>query len=453
MSMPPSEGDPADHRRIVVVGGCASGKTTLARRLSEKLGILHYELDRVAFGDGTGPPAQPRSRASFVDQLAAEDCWIADGDYVHWVEPLLARADLILFLDTSWPTATWRALKRELTARSAGEPRLGLWPALRACSRYHFDWRRASVTATGVLETRSTALAELARFAHKIRHCRSARDAVSHVATPPEFVMAARRPDLSMAHAAAAFVRQHDLDGELRFWYDAGDRHRGVYLLIAAAHCWESRLVGTDFPDWTDIATGRQRPIAVGRRIALMTSREAPLELARAWMQSFGLRLELIDQQVIGHASESFELAIIELTPSEDAIVLPLSLGEMIPIHGTIRRRAGGLQVVTPPKRWHYAAELEIESAIAETLANRMGYLHVKGSLEGGPVGIGVLARDRTSFLSRLALPAERETVDVYLPIERLGDATAVIVQAWDRRRSGELTIDAMEIVCAPGEA
>lgn len=434
------------------MGGYGSGKTTLAQILSERLGILPYELDRVVFGDGSGPPAQPRSLASFVDQLTAEDCWIADGNYVHWAEPLLARADLILFLDTSWPWAMWRALKRELTAGSRGQPRPGLRHAMRVCSRYYFDERRSSVNATGLLETRSTALAELARFAHKIRHCRSSRDAVSHVGSPPESVMAARRSNLSLAHAAAAFVRQHNRDGDLRFWYDAGDRHRGIYLAIASAHFWEHRLVSADFPDWTDIATGRQRPMAVGRRIALMTSREAPLELARGRMKSSGLRLELIDRQVIGHASESFELAIIELTPSEDAIVLPLALGEMIPIHGTIRRRRGGIQVVTRPRRWHYAAELDIESSIADTLANGTGYLHVKGSLEGGPVGIGVLARDRTRFLSRLGLPAERETVDAYLPIERLGAAAAVIVQAWDRRRSGELAIDAMEIVCVRGE-
>ena len=435
------------------MGGYGSGKTTLARFLSERLGILPYDLDRVAFGDGNGPPAQPRSLASFVDQLMAEDCWIVDGNYVRWVEPLLARADLILLLDIPAPRAMWRFLRREFTVSVPSQRRPGLWHAIRVSSRYYLDGgRRSSVDGIGLLETRSTAVAELARFAHKIRHHRSSRDAASGVGSPPESVMAARRSRLSMAHAAAAFVTTHNRDGDLRFWYDAGDRYRGIYLAIASANFWEFRLVGADFPDSADIATGRQRPIAVGNRIALMTSREAPLELARRRMKSLGLRLELIDQRAIGSGAESFELAIIELSPSADADVLPLSLGEMVPRHGTIRGHRGGIQVVTRPRRWHYAAELGVESAIAGSLANRMGYLRVTGSLEGGPVGVGVLARDLTRFLSRRVLPAGRKNVDVYLPVERLGDAAAVIVQTWDRRRSGALAIDAMEIVCARGE-
>ena len=79
------------------------------------MGIIPYELDHVVYGDGSGMPCEPRSLAAFVDQLAAEDSWVVDGNYATWVDPLLAKADLIILLDVPRLTAVWRVVKREVT--------------------------------------------------------------------------------------------------------------------------------------------------------------------------------------------------------------------------------------------------------------------------------------------------------------------------------------------------
>jgi predicted kinase len=68
----------------VIIGGSGVGKSTLARALSDKLGILAYDVDRVVDRDGRGVPTPPCVRAAFVDRLAAEERWILDCNHVGW---------------------------------------------------------------------------------------------------------------------------------------------------------------------------------------------------------------------------------------------------------------------------------------------------------------------------------------------------------------------------------
>ena len=87
-------------RRIHVTGGQGSGKTTLAARLHELTGLPVHELDLVArIGGGNGPERPEAERAALVAALAAEDAWITEGVHIGWTEPLLARAEAIVWLD------------------------------------------------------------------------------------------------------------------------------------------------------------------------------------------------------------------------------------------------------------------------------------------------------------------------------------------------------------------
>jgi hypothetical protein len=87
-------------RRIHVTGGQGSGKTTLARRLHEVTGLPMHELDLVArMGGGNGPERPIADRDAMVAAIAAEDVWITEGVHVGWTDPLLARAEVIVWLD------------------------------------------------------------------------------------------------------------------------------------------------------------------------------------------------------------------------------------------------------------------------------------------------------------------------------------------------------------------
>ena len=95
---PLSAVDPLPHRprRVLVTGCSGSGKTTLAAAIAVRLGIRHQELDALFHGPGWVP------RPTFVAEataLAATESWVVEWQYDQVRSLLLARADLLVWLD------------------------------------------------------------------------------------------------------------------------------------------------------------------------------------------------------------------------------------------------------------------------------------------------------------------------------------------------------------------
>jgi len=98
-------------RRIVVVGTSGSGKTTMARRLAEGLGLPHVELDALHWGPGwTLPPVEDFRRRT-AEALAGE-AWSTDGNYSRVRDIVWSRADTVVWLDYALPVVLWRVISR-----------------------------------------------------------------------------------------------------------------------------------------------------------------------------------------------------------------------------------------------------------------------------------------------------------------------------------------------------
>jgi adenylate kinase family enzyme len=100
-------------KRVIVVGRGASGKSTLARRLSEISQLPVIELDKIFWQPGL--IATPREQWIVIqEKLAAEREWIMDGDLGPYdaLEARLPRADTIIFLDFSLIRCAWCAIRR-----------------------------------------------------------------------------------------------------------------------------------------------------------------------------------------------------------------------------------------------------------------------------------------------------------------------------------------------------
>jgi adenylate kinase family enzyme len=108
-------------RRVSVIGGSCTGKTTLSRELAQTLGVPHIELDALHHDAGwqEAPADVLRARvdAAFA---AAPDGWVVDGNYHGKLGTyVLERADTVVFLDLPQRTAlrrvAWRTLRRSVT--------------------------------------------------------------------------------------------------------------------------------------------------------------------------------------------------------------------------------------------------------------------------------------------------------------------------------------------------
>ena len=102
-------------KRISVIGSSASGKTTVARGISERLGLPHLELDSVYHQPGWQPKPDSEFRAA-VATFAHQDAWVIDGNYTsHGVAQLVwPLADTVVWLDPSRPVVMGRVIRRTL---------------------------------------------------------------------------------------------------------------------------------------------------------------------------------------------------------------------------------------------------------------------------------------------------------------------------------------------------
>jgi adenylate kinase family enzyme len=102
----------------VVAGVSGTGKTTLAARIAEVLGIEHTEIDALFHGPGWTP------REEFLDdvrRLVAGEAWVTEWQYAA-ARPLVAeRADLMVWLDLPFRVTLWRVVSRTVRRRLRGE--------------------------------------------------------------------------------------------------------------------------------------------------------------------------------------------------------------------------------------------------------------------------------------------------------------------------------------------
>jgi adenylate kinase family enzyme len=109
-------------RRISLRGTSGSGKTTVGRSASRRLGIPYVELDAIRHGPNWTelPDDEFRDR---VAEIVAGDAWIVDGNYGPVRQLTGERATHIVWLDlprwlvmaqVSWRSFTRAALRKEL---------------------------------------------------------------------------------------------------------------------------------------------------------------------------------------------------------------------------------------------------------------------------------------------------------------------------------------------------
>lgn len=98
-------------KKIAVIGSGGSGKSTLSRKLGEKLSIEVFHLDAILWKPDWVAVAKDQQKI-IQQQLVAKDRWIIDGNYNGTLDIRLKAADCIIFLDIPRSICLYRVIMR-----------------------------------------------------------------------------------------------------------------------------------------------------------------------------------------------------------------------------------------------------------------------------------------------------------------------------------------------------
>lgn len=106
--------------RVVVIGTSAAGKTTFSRTLAERVNASFVELDELHWM----PEWRERPDDDFavlVDKAIAGESWVVDGNYAVVRDLVWPRANVVIWLNYSFPLVFWRGLRRSLDRGLRGQ--------------------------------------------------------------------------------------------------------------------------------------------------------------------------------------------------------------------------------------------------------------------------------------------------------------------------------------------
>lgn len=88
--------------KIHIIGCSGSGKTYLAKALSKKYNIPHFDLDDIQWNNnaqGYGVKMPPEKRNALLQEILSNSEWVIEGIYYKWVQQSFDEADIIYVLD------------------------------------------------------------------------------------------------------------------------------------------------------------------------------------------------------------------------------------------------------------------------------------------------------------------------------------------------------------------
>ena len=107
-----------NNRKIYIIGPVGSGKTTLARKLSEKYNIDYYELDKVVWDDDNGNIKRTdEDSLEIFNNIMNRDRWIIEDVGRNKFKRGREEADIIYYIKLSRLKSYYRVSKRWLKQR------------------------------------------------------------------------------------------------------------------------------------------------------------------------------------------------------------------------------------------------------------------------------------------------------------------------------------------------
>ena len=111
-------------KRLIVIGTTGSGKTTLAKKIAEKLNCPHIQIDSL-FWKPNWQEATDEELFAKIEEAVSQESWVLDGNYTRTNHLTWPKADTVVWVNfpfwlTFYQNFT-RSFKRALTREELWE--------------------------------------------------------------------------------------------------------------------------------------------------------------------------------------------------------------------------------------------------------------------------------------------------------------------------------------------
>lgn len=113
-------------KKIHIIGGPGSGKSYMAKLISNKMNIKNYDLDNIFWdnsSDTFGTKADTKTRDEKLNDILLKESWIIEGVYYSWLSDSFDKANIIIVLKTNVYIRDYRIIKRFLMRKMGLTPR------------------------------------------------------------------------------------------------------------------------------------------------------------------------------------------------------------------------------------------------------------------------------------------------------------------------------------------
>ncbi len=108
-------------QRVLIIGPCGAGKSTLAATLGQKLNLPVFHMDQLNWQPGWVESSKDEIMTK-LSAITATDRWLIDGTYGGTLGERLLRADTVVYLDFPISLCVARLMRRIWTYRGRTRP-------------------------------------------------------------------------------------------------------------------------------------------------------------------------------------------------------------------------------------------------------------------------------------------------------------------------------------------
>ena len=115
-------------KRINIVGTSASGKSTFARKLAQKLNLIYIELDDLLWMDDWQETPDPeffqkiKNAIAYAEHHSDKQGYVIDGNYTRTVHLTWKDIDTVIWLDLPFALNLVQSVKRALSRAISKQP-------------------------------------------------------------------------------------------------------------------------------------------------------------------------------------------------------------------------------------------------------------------------------------------------------------------------------------------